>query len=235
MPELSVTEGLCSSEGNTEIVARLQTVIQHTKDYLKCLALYGHNIVHSVPIFTPGCGSIPLGLTSVSYRVVTKTDVTIRTCGHVHKASEAPVILIHGMCGFRPMPSIHVTWIPGWVICGKGNKSVGTVALSRELFLERWLLPKLSAVNSITTVIPKFAGVINGEWHFELTNWAQHEYHSGKDCNWKREGKHQDYLAYVWEHREDWNHEHKGTSSGEKKGEYSISCEYYFSFTRELF
>ena len=106
----------------------------------------------------------------------------------------------------------------------RGDKTMGITCLSREAFLEGYVLRVLSKVNAISTVVPNFAGVIDGEWHCDLTTWDRHEYRKGKECRWKpladsASGR----VEYEWQHRDDWNHQHEG-SSDEKSGEYHLSC-----------
>jgi hypothetical protein len=130
-----------------------------------------------------------------------------------------------GMCGGRDLTFVPLQWIPGWVIAGKGKKSsLGTICLSRESFLEGTLLHRLAEINGMTTIVPNFAGVIDGEWNFDLTTWCAHPIRKTKPCNWKPDGTHDGYLQYAWDHRDGWSHELEGSSGDKKKGEYSIAC-----------
>ncbi|KAJ7710708.1 hypothetical protein B0H17DRAFT_1223880 [Mycena rosella] len=221
VPELSITAGL-QGMGDREAVLKLETVLQYTREYLEHLSHHGHNIVHSVPIFTAGADSF--GLTSVTYQVVTKTKVTIETCRHAIKESEAPVILILGMCGSRSMPTIRLQWFQGWVI--PGQKSLGSICLSKEMFLEGRLLKLLALVNKKTTIVPEWAGIVNGEWQYHLTILEKHSRRNNERGSWKFFKRSDKSLDYIWEHRDEWNHDskHEGFSGEEKHGEYSLSC-----------
>lgn len=212
------------------VVNKLDTAIHYIKEYLGDLAHHGHNVIHSIPIFTGGSQSV-FGLTSVTHHVVAKSTITVETCGHARKANEAPVILILGMCNFRELCFVPPKWISGWVISGRGQSSLGTVCLSKSVFLEGMLLKRLANINAITTIVPNFAGVIDGEWNFDLTTWAKHSFRKNRGCHWSHVGHCGGSLQYVWEHRDGWSHEHEGTSGDEKNGQYSIDCELYIVFT----
>ncbi|KAJ6541182.1 hypothetical protein DFH09DRAFT_1174690 [Mycena vulgaris] len=220
VPKLSITAGLHGMD--REAALKLETVIQYTREYLGHLSQNGHNIIHSVPVFTADADSF--GLTSVTYQVVTKTKVTIETCRHAIKESEAPVILILGMCGFRPMPTIRLPWGQGWVI--SGQKSLGTICLSRETFLEGRLLKLLALLNKKTTIVPEWAGIVNGEWQYKLTTLEKHSRRKDERSSWKFFKKSDKSLDYTWEHRDEWNHDskHDGFSGEEKHGAYSLFC-----------
>ncbi|KAJ7738254.1 hypothetical protein DFH07DRAFT_1064579 [Mycena maculata] len=219
VPKLSITAGLRGID--REAVLKLETVLQYTREYLEHLSHHGHNIIHSVPVFTTNTNSF--GLTSVMYQVVTKTKVTIETCRHAVKESEAPVILILGMCG-RPMPTIRLPWDQGWVI--PGQKSLGTICLSKERFLEGHLLQLLAALNRKTTIVPDWAGIVNGEWNHQLTTLENHPRRKNERGGWRLSKKSDKSLDYVWKHHEEWKHDskHEGFSGEERHGEYSISC-----------
>lgn len=206
------------------VVDKLETAIRYITTYLGHLAFHGHNIIHSIPIFNDHARS-PFALTSVAHHVVTKSNITLSNCAHARKASESPVILILGMCGGRELTFVPPHWIPGWVIAGKGKKSsLGTICLSREAFLEGTLLRRLADINAMTTIVPNFAGVIDGEWNFDLTTWGAHSFRKNKVCKWVPEGSHDGCLKYIWEHRDGWSHEHEGSAGDEKNGKYSIEC-----------
>ncbi|KAG8800448.1 hypothetical protein FRC16_002842 [Serendipita sp. 398] len=124
---------------------------------------------------------------------------------------------------------------------GKSQSSLGTVCLSKAAFLEGCLLKNLERVNATTTIVPNFAGVIDGQWNFDLTTWATHAFRKNRACKWKvveccqhgeKEckgakgcaGEAHGSLQYIWEHRDGWSHEHEGTSHDENDGQYSIDC-----------
>jgi hypothetical protein len=205
-----------------EAVLKLETVIQYTREYLEHLSHNGHNIIHSVPVFTVNADSF--GLTSVTYQVVTKTKVTVETCRRAIKESETPVILILGMCAFRPLPTIRLPWVQGWVI--SGQKSLGTICLSRETFLDGHLLKFLALVNKKTTIVPESAGIVNGEWQYRLTTLEKHAFRANERGGWKFAKKSDKSLEFEYLHSDVWKHaaQHEGFSGEEKTGEYSVLC-----------
>ncbi|KAG8774937.1 hypothetical protein FRC15_000899 [Serendipita sp. 397] len=239
--ELSNVDCLCEGKGR-QVVDKLETAICYTRKYLVDLAHHGHNIIHTVPIFSASCKSL-FGFTSVAHCIVAKEKVTVENCGHARKGSEAPAILIVGTCGGRQLTFVQPQWHAGLVICGSGKSqsSLGTVCLSKAAFLEGCLLKNLERVNATTTIVPNFAGVIDGQWNFDLTTWATHAFRKNRACKWKvveccqhgeKEckgakgcaGEAHGSLQYIWEHRDGWSHEHEGTSHDENDGQYSIDC-----------
>lgn len=223
--ELSNVDCLCEGKGR-QVVDKLETAICYTKKYLAEMGHHGHNVIHTIPIF-PGSAKSLFGLTSVAHCIVSKNKVTVETCGHARKASEAPVILIVGNCGGRALNFVPPEWNAGWVIAASksSSSSLGTVCLAKSAFLEGCLLKNLEVINAQTTIVPNFAGVIDGQWNFELTTWAKHAFRKSRICKWKAVEKcDEGTLQYIWEHRDGWSHEHEGTAHDETDGEYSIDC-----------
>lgn len=205
------------------VVDKLETAIRYITTYLGHLAHHGHHIIHSVPLFDAHSKSA-FGLTSVVHHVVTKHQITLSNCAHARKSAESPVILIMGMCGGRTLTFNPPHWGSGWVIAGKTTRSLGTICLSKEAFLEGTLLHHLADINAMTTIVPNFAGIIDGEWSFDLTTWAQHPFRKNKVCRWKQDKIQDGCLKYIWEHRQGWTHQHEGSDGNEQSGEYTIEC-----------
>lgn len=223
--EISSIHGI--GEGRAAL-SRLQTIVHYLKEYLVLLADGGFHIIHSVPVYKEA-GSTGFGLTDVSCQIISTQETTIRNCAQKHKAIDAPTIVVLGVCNSRALPSTQLNGSSSWVIRSRGEKTMGMACLSREAFLEGRLLHALSKVNGVTTIVPKFAGVIDAEWHCELIAWNEHDYRKGKECRWKRMSESAaGYVEYEWQHRDDWNHEHEGTYGEEKSGEYRLSCECVF-------
>ena len=122
----------------------------------------------------------------------------------------------------NPLPAIK--WLTSWIIPGGRRKNFGTVYLSKEIFLEGRLLRLLEGVNRRTTLLPKFAGIINGRSNFEVWAWDEETHHKNTKCLWEPRESGPEALEYGWEHYDSWSHEHKGTD--EKKSAYSLSCEW---------
>lgn len=182
--------------------------------------------MQSLPILTrPDQDVDSCAFTSIAFQVLSKDVVTIQNWSYKRNVTEAPTLLIYGMCGGRAMPNALIRWLSGWVIPSGKRTTFGTICLSREVFLQGRVLRLLELVNRKTTLVPKFAGVIDGEWHYDLHLWEADVYRKNRKCTWKaRETGATDALEYVWEHRDEWSHEHEGTGVDEKNGEYSLAC-----------
>ena len=138
--------------------------------------------------------------------------------------ADAPVILVLGMCGGRPMPVLDIRWLCAWIISTRNLKTIGTIGLSREAFLEGILLKRLMFINKRTTIVPNTASVINGVWKFELSPWSSHSMLADADCAWKLASADNGKLVYGWEHHTAWSHEHEETTHDNHNGEYALSC-----------
>ncbi|KAJ6464047.1 hypothetical protein C8R45DRAFT_1220135 [Mycena sanguinolenta] len=204
-------------DGPIVAIDQLKSFIYFMRKYLIELSVSGHNIIHSIPIFPD---THLFGLTSTSYQIVSKDVVTITNCMFER---EAPVLMIVGMMGGRPLPPTEtISWGHGWVIPGK-TLSHGTMCLSREAFLEGKLLAALEVVNRRTTVVPRFPGEHEEEWKVHLTTWDNHRYRKNELCNWKRvPSSNPSWLEYAWEHRDDWTYEHDSTRN--KAFAFSVLC-----------
>lgn len=204
-------------DGILSAVDRLKTVVHHTHDYLRRLAHHGHHIIYSVPLvkeITEHTG--PFALTSVAFQVV---SYTTRTLFNVHRVKVAPVILITGMVKHHPLPRATLTWHNAWV----ARKAFGTIALSRETFLDGRLLPLFAKVNAKTTVLPRFPNPDEDEFSIHLSTLENHPYRRHKKVDWKlipekREG----FRDYEYSHRDEWSYEHSGSFS--EVGAYSVRC-----------
>ena len=205
-------------------VTRLELVQRYIRDYFAALSGYGYNVIQSLPYLTrPDVDFSSYAFTSIDYRVIASKEITIKNCMQKVNPAEAPALLIYGMLGGRPMPDQLIQWITSFIIAGKRN--FGTVCFNKQIFLEGNLLKRLELVNRRTTLVPKFAGVIDGKSHFDLCAWGDDQYRSKQLCNWRRTQAPEGVLAYIWEHRDEWSHEHEGTD--EKSGEYSLQCEFH--------
>ncbi|KAJ6457917.1 hypothetical protein C8R45DRAFT_560881 [Mycena sanguinolenta] len=204
------------NDGAMAAIDHLRSFIHFMRKYLGELSTNGHNIIHSTPIFPR---THHFGLTSVSFQIVSKDVVTITNCMFEH---EAPVILVFGMMGGRPLPVETISWGHGWVIAGR-TPSHGTMCLSRQAFLEGKLLAALEVVNRRTTVVPRFPGDHEEEWKVYLTTWDKHHYRKNEQCHWKRvPSNNPGWLEYAWEHRDEWSYEHDGTHNSAFA--YSVLC-----------
>ncbi|EED84148.1 predicted protein [Postia placenta Mad-698-R] len=133
------------------------------KQYLPHLVHSGLHIIHTVPVWTSGpAESLPsCALTSFTFHVYSKTEITRHSWAH---GALEPVIIVLGMTKYRELPSMHLEYSANWDIRVTKGVSHGTVCVSRSAFMETRLLRLLEQVNSLTTVVPKFYGVHDGDW-----------------------------------------------------------------------
>lgn len=105
-----------------------------------------------------------------------KTTVT-HTNYSLLKPGEEPAIVILGMTDPKlELPSRSLRWSANWLF-GYGP-SLGTVALSADIFLRGRLLPLLEGINRAATLLPASLDMDGGNWHVELTSWNK-KYDSG--------------------------------------------------------
>ena len=231
MNELSNVTALGSGDDARE---RLATVETYIPEYLQALVGAGHNILHTIPLAEDwksleATGMDAFALTSVQFKVLTNRDVTIPTCQAEEPENvPSPLLVLYGMCRGRDLPfRFFGSWSVGWLPVGP--KSVGTIGLSRKIFLERHIVHALGIVNKHTTIVPQSVDVIDGQWDVVLTTWNSHanKKKSSRECAWNditATLASQEYLTFVWEYCDDWYHQHHGTFADEANGEYSLSC-----------
>ncbi|KAJ3540782.1 hypothetical protein NM688_g6177 [Phlebia brevispora] len=224
VPELSNVIGIGRGR---ESLMRMATMVYSAKGYLGRLAHAGYNIIYSVPVWTNRLQNLGYAATDVKYQVVTKNTVTQATCSISRTVYESPVILLLAMTKFRTMPSTFVPWHDLWVIWNRMFKTVGSVYLSEGSFSETRLLTLLEEVNRKTTLLPKFAGVVKGEWTFDITTWEQDIYRKNQACTWERNAlaSNENYVEYDWEYYDEWSHRHKGYRANEQNAESMLSCQ----------
>lgn len=222
IPQLSTITGLGNGR---ESLSRLGAMVQFVKDYLVKLSDDGYNIIYSVPLWTQRKVKVNYALTDAKHLIVTKNWISTQNCGVSRTVYESPVILILGMTNYSQMPTTTVPWHDNWVMHSRTRKTLGTVYLSNDSFLGAHLLPLLERVNRKTTLIPKFAGAVNGEWLFDVSTWEQDPYRSKQRCNWEKgAGTSENYLEYIWDYYDEWAHRHKATIGDEQNAESALAC-----------
>ncbi|EKM54300.1 uncharacterized protein PHACADRAFT_146129 [Phanerochaete carnosa HHB-10118-sp] len=224
--ELSIVTDLGTDDTSLE---KLNTIRQYIPEYLAALTHYGHNILHTVPICKLPRTDKPSDLfafTDVDHRVLTKKEITIDTCLNFETLeTEIPLVVIYGVTGGARMPTFSGKWAAGWQAVGRD--SVGTLGLSREIFLQRYILEQLKNVNAMTTIVPRNVDVVDDVWHVDLTTWYLHptRNQSKVGCYWKPvKADSLDFMEYEWKYRDEWNHEHEGHHEDTANGEYYLHC-----------
>ncbi|THH28534.1 hypothetical protein EUX98_g5660 [Antrodiella citrinella] len=220
--EFSSFEGLFQSYDKRPI-DKVQAIVTYIKNhYFEQITSSGYHILNTIPVWKTGSTPPSYGLTSITYHVYCKHVLERHTWGAFSKADE-PVIILLGMTGFRPLPSLTLKFSTNWIAQAIKGVSYGTVSLSKRVFMEERLLTLLARINALTTIVPLFAGVDNGAWRLELTTWAKHEIRKSRACNWVAVQGEGGLLKYKWEHRDEWNYEHEG-SDHITNGRYTTSC-----------
>jgi hypothetical protein len=213
---------------------RLATVKTYIPEYLHALIGAGHNILHTIPLVKDAAYSLgsldTFALTNVSFKVLAPREVTIKTCQLQEPQNAlAPLLMIYGVCSNRPLPPFLGTWSSGWLAVTKG--SVGTMGISRQLFLQRHIIDALTVVNEHTTIVPRAVDVIDGQWYVELVAWAGHANRkkSRSGCGFiQKDSGSLEHLKYEWSHIDNWSHEHQDSGAEEANGEYTLSCKFFF-------
>ncbi|KZT64494.1 hypothetical protein DAEQUDRAFT_678489 [Daedalea quercina L-15889] len=204
-------------------IEQVQAVVHYLQGhYLPHLAQSGLNIIHTVPVWRTKVNMTSVSLTTMHFHVYSKTEITRQNWAHVSGSLE-PVIAVLGMTEFRPLPALRLEYSSNLIIRASRSISYGTVCISRSSFMEKRLLDLLSIINSRTTVIPLFSGVVDGVWQLQLTTWAEHQWRSTQQCKWEEISRHNGIMKYRWQHRDGWKYEHEGTGVIDN-GTYSVLC-----------
>lgn len=223
LPELSLIDGL---GGGRDGVDRLDAIVNHMRGYLSKLADDGYHVLSSIPVWV--ADGIPCNaFTDVRYQIATKTAITRQNCAIDRTVYDAPVILVYGTHAFRPMPTEPVPWYDSWVMRGRKYRMFSTVYLSKNVFLEPFLLPLLKTINKRTTLIPKSAKVTNGVWSFALGNFENDVHYNEQNCDWERYGEPNSdtkSLRYAWEHSEELTRKYINNVSESTYEEAILSC-----------
>lgn len=144
--------------------------------------------------------------------------------GPSHAMGNRNMIVICGMIDATKRPSFplpHCSW--RWDSCE--HPFSGTVVLSRNTFVDSWLLRKLEVVNLRTTLIPIFEGFEDlGKWKFHITTLENYVYRNARSSAWKEVAAHNHCLEFQHKHKDVWTYEHTGDSYDVYNGGYSAHC-----------
>ncbi|GJF00396.1 hypothetical protein PsYK624_166840 [Phanerochaete sordida] len=202
---------------------RMKTIQTYVPRYFESLVTFGHNILHTVTMAGAARDSSLFAFTDVDFKVLTKRRVAASVSLFERETVEAPIVMIYGMCTGAPMPALIDAWGLGWLTVGK--RSVGTLALSRRVFLERCILRHLEGINARTTLVPKSVDVVDGKWHVALITWDKRDKQSVAGCKWTQiASKEPGHIAYQWYHKDEWKHKHESDKRDTNNGEYALDC-----------
>ncbi|KAJ3555107.1 hypothetical protein NM688_g2760 [Phlebia brevispora] len=226
VPQLSVTEGLGKGRDS---VAILDAVLIHMRNYMGELATEGLNILYSIPVWTDRSRVSSTAFTEFRYQITTRSRVNLRNCAYDSAIDGAPVILILGSHAFHPLPQVTVPWHDGWVMRSKedSEKTLSTVYLSQDTFLQPLLLPLLKIMNKRTTIVPKTVKMVHGQWLFDLGTFEHTVHYTDQACDWKAgdQAAHiEDRLQYVWNYSDELLRRHRSASTSADDEEAELSC-----------
>ncbi len=223
MRELSRFDSLFTSPDKYTI-KKVQAILTYLQSYyFPQLVGSGYHVLSTIPVWKSGPTLPPFALTSVTFRIHSKTEVTRMTYTNT-KSSSQPVIVILGMAGGRPFPEVPV--LPEWIVRPTKTTYHGSINISGRAFLDR-LLQQFSQVNATTTIVPIFDGIDDEGWKLELVTWDKHptkRRRAPKFVPVKGKGD-EKWLRYRWQERDVWTHEHEGGGSL-SAGAFGVSCEY---------
>ncbi|KAI9068126.1 hypothetical protein FKP32DRAFT_1672524 [Trametes sanguinea] len=143
----------CNVEDGRSRLLKIDAVVWYlTQHYFPAVAKHGFNVLSSIPVFKAGPSLPSYALTSVSFQVYSKDEVTRSNWMQVSAGSE-PILVILGMTGSRPLPPTRLQYSTNWIAQPPRGVSHGTICISYEAFKQR-LLDLLAKVNAQTSFIP---------------------------------------------------------------------------------
>jgi hypothetical protein len=122
---------------------------------------------------------------------------------------------------------------PDWTWKYNDEPFHGTIVLSRETFLNRWISNNLDEINSYTTLIPKLNGVATvDDWRFSLVTLkealenknGQFGWIAGRKYKWVDHGCDANKLTFRHDSDDVWSYRHVGELGGTHNGTCTISC-----------
>ena len=223
MQKLSHMNGLFA-KGPSFALVQLDVVASHAHTYLRGLAAKGLHIIHTIRWFTVAEGS-GCGITSVEFRTMSKTEATVSNCRRDH---DNPVLLIFGMGGSRPMPLIQMEWSREFATWVRLAASFSTLCLSKDSFLKAYLLERLSAINTQTTVIPRRPRDDDEENIIYLTTYAKTPQRRRSLSAWKLRSAHYtpEFLEYYHDFKTERKYLKKYRGDSEDNTICSLVCEF---------
>ncbi len=87
----------------------------------------------------------------------------------------------------------------------KVRTTLSTIYLSRDTFLEPLLLPILKTINKRTTLTPKNASMIDGQWILDVETLENTFQFNKQACDWRADKREDsgDNLHYTWSYSEE--------------------------------
>ncbi|KIP08274.1 hypothetical protein PHLGIDRAFT_509076 [Phlebiopsis gigantea 11061_1 CR5-6] len=232
--EASRFEGLFTPTSSRSMNKVLAVVTYLRDRYLKRFAQLGHHVLYTIPVWKSRTAAPPYGLTSVAFQVHSNTTGSASNLPAAQQSqTSSPVIIFLGMCGGRSLPTSALQLSTDWVAHAGRFWTHGTGGISSAVFLRERLLPLLSAVNAVTTVVPASSTIErDGKWELELNSWAKDAQRTSRNCPFSHvpASNEEGALRYQWDHQEEFNYDQQGnpTASGVRSVS-STSIDYHLS------
>ncbi|EMD39997.1 hypothetical protein CERSUDRAFT_112242 [Gelatoporia subvermispora B] len=218
--EFSKFEGLSHHEDDSPI-EKVQAAVHYIQEhYFPLLMNSGLHVLYTIPVWTLREHIPTHALTVTLFHVYSQVTVTRHNCAHIAPSLE-PVLVILGMTGHRSLPALRLEFSSAWVARVNNGISYGTLAISRQIFMDRFL-ELFADVNRHTTIVPVFGGIENDKWQLQLSTWAKHQFRKHSKCQWKVRSEREGFVKYAWEHRDVWRYEHEGSAGDIVNGVYSV-------------
>ena len=120
------------------------------------LLLWGHVIHRFLTFFFPVYSSVEI--THHNYNILSP--------------AEEPLIVILGTTNPKtPLPGWSLRYSGYWI--SRPSLSLGTLALSSDVFLNGRLVPLLASINRVTTLVPSSLDMDRGNWLVSATTWFE--------------------------------------------------------------
>ncbi|KAF8312219.1 hypothetical protein DL93DRAFT_1325415 [Clavulina sp. PMI_390] len=193
------------------------------QNYFEKMKKTSARVVHTV-ILSDDAGqtSAPYDFAKATFHIYSKNPIT-RENYLIIPPGEEPVIAVLGTVNpATPLPPNNLHWSTRWLY-GSGA-TLGTLALSKSVFLEGKLLPLLEGVNRATTLLPAKLDMDAGDWFVELTTWKK-KYNDrvNRAASWELMEKTGSALQYKWDHSDEYEYNHEGRAGDKDSGSHFLS------------
>jgi len=233
-PERSRLPGLCDTSRYHLTRSKRQALLHYiTRYYFAELRQQGHHVLYTFPVWKAGgsCGFNRFAPSNFSFQFYGPSfgcEDSGALVGPQRGSGNRNMIIIGGIIDKRKrcpssLPPCKWNW------CSSQDVFTGVVMLSRDVFLEGWLLEELLRVNERTTIVPIFDGIHDsGDWRFELLTLQECYAKGGETRSCERQDITDSCGGLQFEHRnkERWTYDKVGDACDiYHNGGYSVSCE----------
>jgi len=141
--------------------------------------------------------------------------------------AEEPLIVILGTTNPKtPLPGWSLRYSGYWL--SRPGISLGTLALSSDVFLNGRLVPLLASINRVTTLVPSSLDMDRGNWLVSATTWFEKHKkdtdHGVHPTDWELiPSKTPHAFEYKWDHSDEYEYIHEGARGDRSSGTYYLS------------